>query len=589
MRKPFSLMLSLTLAFMMILSIFAIEPAAGALDDAELILRFKPGVRGDSGRRLLGALGLSVIDEIPQIRVLVIRVPGKALTQVINALRHNPMIDFVEENRRVLVEAIPNDPYYTKQWHLAKIEAPVAWDISVGSENVVIAILDSGVDPNHPDLAAKLLQGYNFYDNNYNTSDVYGHGTAVAGVAAAITNNGLGVAGIAWQCLILPVRVTDPNGYTTFSLLSKGLVYAADYGAKVATISFRIYGGSALSSAAKYFMDKGGLVVGAGGNTGEYCSDQDNPYIISVSATTSTDTIASWSTYGPYIDLSAPGSSIYTTLRGGGYGSVSGTSFSTPLTAGLIALIFSANPSLTPQQVEQILKTTADDLGEPGYDVYYGWGRINAAKALTAAISAAAPLPDTTPPNVKITYPENGATVSGAITVSVQASDNTAVSKVELYINGTLLAIDTEAPYEFYWDTSSERSGTYMLQAKAYDKAGNIGESDKVTVYITNYATNMVKTVDTNPPVVSILQPQSGATVSRTVDIRVEAKDESGISKVEFYINGKLVATVNAEPYTYRWNTRSVKDGWYTITAKAYDNFGNTAQAGIEVYVSNRK
>ncbi|MEM3705867.1 MAG: Ig-like domain-containing protein, partial [Candidatus Bathyarchaeia archaeon] len=235
---------------------------------------------------------------------------------------------------------------------------------------------------------------------------------------------------------------------------------------------------------------------------------------------------------------------------------------------------------------EQILKTTAVDLGEQGYDIHYGWGRINASKALQQAIGVSPPPPDTTPPNVTITYPENGTTISGNITVTVQANDNTAVSKVELYKNGTLFATDTEAPYEFYWDTTSETNGIYMLQAKAYDKAGNIGESNTVSVTINNTVT---RTIDTNPPMLKIIQPQSGSTVSKIIDIKAEATDESGISKVEFYIDDRLVATDNTEPYTYRWNTRSVKDGWHTITAKAYDNAGNTAQTSINVYVSNKK
>lgn len=337
----------------------------------------------------LSSLGLEIVDEIPQIEVLVVSVPQEALPRVKSALSRNPMIDFVKENLKLSPSAIPNDKYYGFQWHLKKVEAPDAWDISSGDPTVVIAVLDSGVDLEHPDLACKVLPGYNFYDNNCDVRDVSGHGTAVAGVAAAATNNSLGVAAIGWHCSILPVRVTDPNGYTSYSLLAKGLTYAADRGAKVAVVSFGIFGGQDLSSAAKYFMDKGGLVVASGGNTGSYCDDPNNPYIVSVSGTTSDD--RSWGTYGPYIDLSAPCSAIYTTINGGGYGNVGGTSFSAPLTAGLIGLIFSANPSLAPNQVEQILKSTAVDLGDPGYDVYYGWGRINASKALKATVGSTHP------------------------------------------------------------------------------------------------------------------------------------------------------------------------------------------------------
>ncbi|MEM3478744.1 MAG: S8 family serine peptidase [Candidatus Bathyarchaeia archaeon] len=549
---------------------------------AELLLRFKPGVCRHAGEGLLRSIGACVTDKIPQISVLVISVPEGAAERVKSALMRNPMVDFVEENRLIEPSQTPNDPYYSKQWHLPTIGAPGAWDVSTGSQSIVVAVLDSGVDPSHPDLAGKLLQGWNFYDNNADTSDVYGHGTKVAGTAAAIANNGIGVASVAWNCVILPVRVTDTSGYTSYSLLSKGLTYAADRGAKVAVMSFQIFSGSSLSSAAKYFMDKGGLAVAAAGNTGKYEGYADNPYIVSVSATASGDILASFSSYGPYVDLSAPGVSIYTTVKGGSYGSVSGTSFSAPIVAGVAALIFSANPSLTPADIEQILESTAVDLGDTGYDVYYGWGRVNAYEALKAAAGAAPPPPDTTPPRVEITYPRSGDTVSGAVVVSVSASDDRGVARVELFKNGVLFAVDSEEPYEFYWDTTTEPDGAYTLVARAYDAAGNVGESNAVSVNVVNFR-------DVKPPAVSIVKPLDGSTASRTIDVVASAWDESGVSRVEFYVDGKLAATVSAEPYVYRWNTRSVKDGWHTITAKAYDKYGNAAEATIKVYVSNRK
>jgi hypothetical protein len=547
-------------------------------------LKFKPGVDERLRGRVISAMSLEVVDEIPQIGILVVQVPENALPMVKAALNRNPMVEFVEENLQLSPTAVPDDYYFSFQWHLNKIGAPAAWDVSVGNPNVLIAVLDSGVDSTHPDLADKLLRGYNFYDNNADTSDVAGHGTAVAGVAAAATNNSIGVAGMAWKCSILPVRVTDTKGYTTYSLLSKGLVYAADKSAKAATVSFLIYNGASLTTAAKYFVDKGGLVMTAGGNTGKYEDYTDNPYIISVSGTTGSD--QNWGSYGPYIDLSAPCSAIYTTIRGGGYGNVGGTSFSAPLTAGLAALMFSVNPSLTPSQVEQIMKSTAVDLGEPGYDIYYGWGRIDAAKALNTAAGVSPPPPDTTPPNVTITYPEDGAAVSEGVTVVVDASDDSGVSKVELYRNGTLLATDADAPYEFYWNTVNESGGVYALKAKAYDKAGNVAESNVVSVNLVKLAS---KAIDMIPPTVRIDQPLYGSTVSKAVNITVSAWDESGISKVEFYINAKLAAADSEEPYVYRWNTRSVKSGWHTIMARAYDSSGNYAEASIKVYVSNKK
>jgi subtilisin family serine protease len=572
----------LVLAFTIAFSILPLSITFGGVGRGELLLRFKPGASWRSGEKVLKDFGLDVLEEIPQIKVLVVSVPENALQRVKSALMRNPMVDFVEENDWVSPQVVPNDYYFSFQWHLSKIGAPDAWGISVGSSNVTVAVLDSGVDPSHPDLAGKLLSGWNFYNGNGDTSDVTGHGTAVAGVAAAATNNTVGVAGVGWKCLILPVRVTDENGYASYSLLSKGLVYAADRGARVAVVSFQIFNGSALTSAAKYFMDKGGLVFAAGGNTGQFENYTDNPYIVSVSGTTSDD--KSWGSYGPYIDLSAPCSAIYTTIKGGGYGNVGGTSFSAPIAAGVAALMFSVNPSLTPSQVEQILEATAVDLGDPGYDIYYGWGRVDAYAALKMASGVSPPPPDTNPPSVKITCPSDGDTVSGAITVKVDASDDSGVSKVELYKNGVLFAVDSEAPYEFYWDTTADPDGVYVLAAKAYDLAGNCGESSNVSVNVVN-----AKVSDNNPPSVSIVQPLNGSTVSKTIDVVASASDESGISRVEFYIDGKLAATVSCEPYVYRWNTRSVKNGWHTLTVKAYDKNGNTADASIKVYVSNRK
>ncbi|MEM2922706.1 MAG: Ig-like domain-containing protein, partial [Candidatus Bathyarchaeia archaeon] len=185
----------------------------------------------------------------------------------------------------------------------------------------------------------------------------------------------------------------------------------------------------------------------------------------------------------------------------------------------------------------------------------------------------------------KITYPQDGVTISGEVIVTVEANDDSGVSKVELYKNGLVLAVDSEEPYEFYWNTASDPDGTYILAARAYDKAGNLGESSSVSVNVYNSAT---KVVDVSPPRVRITQPLDGSKVSRTTDVVVSAWDESGISRVEIRIDGKLVAKDSGEPYVYRWNTRSVKDGWHTVTAEAYDNNGNVAEARIEVYVSNR-
>jgi subtilisin family serine protease len=245
------------------------------------------------------------------------------------------------------------------------------------------------VDSTHPDLTSKIVPGWNFANNNSDTSDVYGHGTAVAGAAAASSNNGTGVASVAWGCLILPVRVSDTQGNAPASLIANGLRWAADNGARVANISYNVSGNATVSNAAKYFQQAGGVVTVSAGNDAAFISSQDNRYVLTVSATDNLDNSAYYTNTGNNIDLSAPGSVIYTTLSGGGYGYASGTSFSAPIVAGVAALVMSANSSLTPTKVQDTLKQSADDKGPAGWDPRYGSGRVNAAAAVTLALAQA--------------------------------------------------------------------------------------------------------------------------------------------------------------------------------------------------------
>jgi thermitase len=552
------------------------------------LIRFNSNINNHANA--LNALGLNTIEYISSLEIYIVQYQG-SFRNLKQYLSNDQRFAFIEEDLPIAPTQIPNDPYFSKEWHLQKIDAASAWDITTGNPNTIIAVLDSGADPNHPDLSLKLLNGWNFFDNNQNTTDLTGHGTKVAGVAGAVTDNEIGVSSIGWQCSILPIRVTDLNGYTSYSMLTKGLVYAADQGAKVAVISFQINGGNALLSAAEYFTQKGGLVFGAGGNTASYVADSDNPYIISVSGTTSTD--ANYGTYGPYIDLSAPAIGIYTTINGGGYGSVSGTSFSTPLAAGVGALIFSANPDLSPSQVEYILKTTATDLGTNGYDIYYGWGRINASYALKIAVNHEtssstdkdSALTDTTPPTASIDSPINQATVSGKITVTITATDDNGISEVELYIDETLHSTLTNYPWDFPLDTTKHADGTYTLTAKAYDNTNNLGKSNPISIQIKN---TIEIEDDTTPPTISFSNLKNGAKLSGQVEIKITATDNSEISKIELYIDGSLRGTAESSPYYYLWNTRIEKNGSHTIMALAYDVNGNSATMSIRVNVQNK-
>jgi len=481
---------SFALATLLLSYALATPPAdAGggrARDREELIVQLRPGVSDDQADALFASEGASPVEQIPQIRAHVIRVPEAAVEHVRQALSQRIEVEAVERNLSVAPVLTPNDPKFSSEWHLAQISAPAAWDLTTGAGDA-IAILDSGVDPTHPDLASKLLPGWNFYNNNADWSDVFGHGTLVAGAAAAIGNNALGVASVAWQNPILPVRVADTSGYAYYSTIAQGLTWASDQGARVMNVSFGgVAASSTVRSAAQYVHDHGGLVVAAAGNCSCDDATPENPYLLSVSATDFYDNLATFSSRGSYVDVAAPGMNIWTTTRGGGYGTAAGTSFSSPITVGVVALMWAANPRLSPEDIVLLLEQTAVDLGAAGYDTSFGFGRIDAHAAVLAASTAEAPPPDTTPPSVSITSPTAGATVSGSATVQAMALDNIAVASVQFRRDGVLVATDTSAPFSFAWDTRTSANGTHVLDAVAFDAAGNSSVSPAVSVTVSN-------------------------------------------------------------------------------------------------------
>jgi hypothetical protein len=525
--------------------------------------------------------------KIGQSNLYIVDLPGNASEKAVAArLAHHPAFKFAEIDQEVEPAFIPNDPYYGSAWHLPKIGAPFAWDSSLGS-GVTIAILDSGVDSTHPDLATELVPGWNFYDNNSNTSDVYGHGTKVAGAAAAAGNNALGVASVAARSKIMPIRITDLSGMGYWSMIAQGLVYAADHGARVANVSFLgLSDSSTVRNAAQYMKNKGGLVIVSGGNTGAQQNYAATTTMIPVSATDGNDARTSWSSYGNYIALAAPGAGIWSTTKGGGYGAVSGTSFSSPVTAGVVALMMAAKPTLFNTQIESLLYSTAVDLGTPGRDPYYGYGRVNAARAVQAATGTAL-AGDTQAPAVSITSPAGGSTVTGLVGVNVAASDNVGVARVELRVNSTTVAVDTSAPFAFTWASAGVPNGMASLVAYAFDAAGNAKASTTVSVNVANGTTTVAR--DTTAPQVKIVNPVAGNVSGSNVAISVNASDDSGAAGIThmLYIDGTLKATGKGSTLGYSWNTRpkNVRAGTHTIRAVARDMAGNTSSASVNVTV----
>ncbi|MEK6674452.1 MAG: S8 family serine peptidase [Planctomycetota bacterium] len=305
-----------------------------------------------------------------------------------------------------VAEFIPNDPDFDFQWSMQNtspppdtgfdIDATDAWMIHTCDGDVTIAIVDSGVDP-HPEFSGRLVQGINTSDpnnpNHTTTVPLPGgpprcpHGTHVAGIAAAAGNNGLGIAGVCWGAKIMPVRVL--NGCSGFeSNVAAGIVWATDHGADVINLSLQFPSGSpAFESAVNYAVEQGVVVVAATGNLNQESIAFPARYenAIAVGATNISDLRAGFSNYGMEIDLCAPGDDIWSTLPPSTYGSMDGTSMAAPHVSGLAALLRSYNPYLSVADIRRIMITTAKDLGSPGWDKFFGAGRVNAFRALQAA------------------------------------------------------------------------------------------------------------------------------------------------------------------------------------------------------------
>jgi subtilisin family serine protease len=570
------------------LSIVAAQSALAAQDAGyargRILIEARPGLSDAALDRILKEHG-GKRRKIGQSRLQIVDLPANASeVAVVAKLAHLPELKFAELDRIVPATLAVTDPYAGSEWHLNKIGATTAWDSSLG-RGVTIAVLDSGVNVNHPDLKDRIVPGYNVYNGNTDVTDVCGHGTAVAGSAAATSNNATGVAGIAGAAGIMPLRIayTDSTGcHAYFSTIASGLTYAADHGARVANVSYSgVAGSSAILSAARYMNSKGGLVFVSAGNNNVDENVTPDPALVVVSATDGNDAKAGFSSWGNFVTIAAPGTNIWTTNNSLGYSAWNGTSFSAPITAGVAALMMAARPDLGGDTIQSLLYSTAVDLGAAGRDAVFGYGRVDAAAALRATVAYQPPV-DTTAPLASIAAPLANSSVSGLVGVSVNASDNVGVARVDLMVNGTVVATDTAAPYSFSWDSTGVANGMASVVAVAYDAAGNAGKSAAVAVNVANAVTTVVK--DTTPPAVAISNPVAGA-VSGNVAVSVNASDNGGAAGITtvLVIDGQTRAQGTGGTLGYNWNTRKMASGQHTVTATARDAAGNTSTTSVIV------
>lgn len=331
----------------------------------------------------------AVSEELAKINVQILDVPAAEASQMRKELKKQPGVRFAQIDAPVeALDLFPNDPDLSAQYGLINIRAPQGWEISTGSPIVTIAIVDSGVDFTHPDLVTKILAGYDFIEDDTLPQDEYGHGTHVAGIAAAATNNGQGVAGVSWGAQLLPVRVLNSTGSGSYSILAAGIVWAADHGAQIINLSL---GGltpdSTLLSAVNYAINRGCLLVAASGNdaSGFLRYPAAFPVVVSVGSTNSINQRSGFSNYGSGLDLMAPGEAIYSTNTGGGYFFRTGTSMSVSYVSGLAAVLWGRAGATTPHLVEIAMEQSALDLGPAGWDAEYGFGLIQMDRALLYA------------------------------------------------------------------------------------------------------------------------------------------------------------------------------------------------------------
>ncbi len=361
-------------------------PGASFAPD-QILVKFKPGAPEGVAAQVHSKLGGQVVQVIPRIDVHVVRIPLGKVPEFVRAYLLEDWVEFAEPDYIATAFLVPNDPGYANQWALPKIQAPQAWDLTTGSSAVRIAILDTGIDQDHEDLKAKIVANRNFTTSK-TVDDRYGHGTHVAGIAAAITHNGRGVAGVGFNTSLMNVKVLGDNGSGQYSWIANGIIWAADNGAHVINMSL---GGSStsstLESAVKYAWNKGVVLVAAAGNNNTSSPSYPAYYAecIAVAATDQNDAKASFSNYGSWVDIAAPGVSIYSTLpnhpnRIGvrNYGSLSGTSMAAPHVAGVAALVKARYPSWTHSQIRDRLLASVD----PTTGFSPALGRINAYEAV---------------------------------------------------------------------------------------------------------------------------------------------------------------------------------------------------------------
>ena len=617
----------------------------------EILVKFKRGVSDEKARgAVIDELGLSVLSTSPYSGTKRVRVPSGEEKGWATVLEKNPLVEYAEVNHIARVFLSPNDTYYPYQWHLddncsgcsnpyggangGGINLEGAWDITAGA-GAVVAVLDTGVAYEDyvdgasryyraPDLAnTSFVQGHDFVNGDSHPNDDHSHGTHVTGTIAQSTNNSLGVAGVAYEASIMPVKVMNQDGSGTDFNIAEGIYFAADNGAHVISMSL----GSPLPSltieqALAYAYNRGVTTVAAAGNYGinlpVYPAAFD-AYVIAVSATRFDETRSYYSNFGNYVDMAAPGGDTRVDQNRDGYvdgvlqqtfdpntGDTSdfsywffqGTSMATPHVAGVAALVI-ANGATGPDQVRAALEATAEDKGPSGWDAEFGWGIVDAFAALNysaatvhdvAVTAVAAPSSvlqgDTAAVDV---YTGNQGDFDETFTLTLEDTTDTVTIGTET----VTLASGASTTVGFTWDTTSVSYGDHLLTATASGVA-----EDANAVNDSASATSTVSEPSNDVAITGIDSPAS-ADVGTTVQVNVSVTDEGTYGETTTV---SLTDTTSGSPIgsqavtlspgetrvvAFNWDTTGLSAGGHTLTAGASvvagetDTADNSMTAGV--------
>lgn len=479
----------------------------------EIILKLKEGANGKD------IANIARFGEMKQLQhgLHKLKISNGKMDAVLEALKKNPAVEYAEPNYIAHAFLVPNDPYYSYQWNFhgvdeGGIDMEPAWDVATGN-GVIVAVIDTGIRVGTDLANTKFVPGYDFVNDDTDPTDDNGHGTHVAGTIAQSTNNGEGVAGVAFDVYLMPIKVLDSTGSGTYDDIVSGIYYAADNGANIISMSL---GGSspstALEDALAYAYNKGITIIAAAGNDGtnviSYPAAYD-AYVIAVGATQYDKTLAPYSNYGTSLDIVAPGGNLNVDQNGDGYGDgilqqtftlrginvnwgyyfYQGTSMATPHVSGVAALIYSLGVT-NPDDIRNILQSTAIDLGDPGWDEYYGWGLVNAYAAVQAALGT----PVNQPPTCSLTASPTSGDAPLTVTFSMSASDP----------DGTIASWELDVDS----DGVADYSGSGLppaTQNHTYNDAGNY--TAKLTVWddagASAYDTVDITVTSPTPPPVS--------------------------------------------------------------------------------------